>query len=88
MRVQVIQHVPFEGPGSIGRWAEAAGHRMAFTHLYAGDPLPVMDAFDRLVVMGGPMNIYDDAYPWLKAEKGFLREAIDGYMAGLLDRLP
>ncbi|WP_459862556.1 type 1 glutamine amidotransferase [Endothiovibrio diazotrophicus] len=73
----MIQHVPFEGPGSIARWAETGGHPIAYTHLHAGDPLPELDAFDRLVVMGGPMNIYEyDAYPWLKAEKAFLGEAV------------
>ena len=77
MRIQIIQHVPFEGPGSIARWAEAGGHSMGFTHLHAGDPLPALGAFDRLVVMGGPMNIYEyDAYPWLREEKAFLQGAV------------
>ena len=50
MRVQVLQHVPFEGPARIADWAAARGHRLGLSHLYAGDPLPAMEGFDRLPV--------------------------------------
>jgi GMP synthase-like glutamine amidotransferase len=37
-----------------------------------------MDLFDWLVVMGGPMGVYDELqYPWLAAEKNFIRKSID-----------
>jgi len=40
--------------------------------------LPGPDQFDMLVVMGGPMNVYEEeAHPWLRAEKTLIREAID-----------
>lgn len=78
MRLHCLQHVPFEGPAAIADWAAARGHTLTFTHLYRGDPLPPLDRFDRLVAMGGPMNIYEEAlYPWLAAEKRFIRAAID-----------
>ncbi len=36
-------------------------------------------AFDWLVVLGGPMNIYeDDAYPWLVSEKTFIENPFHG----------
>lgn len=39
--------------------------------------LPAVAGFDFLVVMGGPMNVYEsDRYPWLEAEKAFIAEAI------------
>lgn len=77
MRVHVFQHVPHEGPGMIGVWAEQHGHSLATTHLYAGDPLPALADFDLLVVMGGPMNIYEYRnHPWLKPEREFLEKAI------------
>lgn len=77
MRIQVLQHVPFEGPAGIADWASDRGHPLSITHLYRGDSLPPQDAFDRLVVMGGPMGIYDEtAHPWLVPEKTFLRTAI------------
>jgi GMP synthase-like glutamine amidotransferase len=77
MRIQVLQHVPFEGPAGIADWAQRHGHPLVIAHLYRGDPLPALDAFDRLVVMGGPMGIYDErGHPWLVSEKAFLAQAI------------
>lgn len=78
MTLHCIQHVPFEGPGRIADWARAHGHAVTGTRLYAGDALPDPDAFDWLVIMGGPMRLHDeDRYPWLSTEKAFVREAID-----------
>jgi len=78
MRIHVIQHVSFEGPAYLAVWAERQGHSLAFTRWYQGDSLPAIHAFDALVVLGGPMGVYDEAqYPWLITEKVFLREAID-----------
>ncbi len=78
MKIHCLMHVPFEGPAQIADWAESRGHPIAFSHLFAGDVLPELDAFDRLVVMGGPMGIGDeDQYPWLSAEKALIRAAID-----------
>jgi GMP synthase-like glutamine amidotransferase len=75
MRVQVLQHVPFEGPGSIADWCVAGGHALNITHLYSsGMELPGVAGIDLLVIMGGPMNVYDDEiYPWLPVEKEFIR---------------
>jgi GMP synthase-like glutamine amidotransferase len=45
--------------------------------LYAGEALPTTNDFDFLIVMGGPMNIYEyDVHPWLKAEKALIKQAI------------
>jgi len=77
MHIHALQHVDFEGLGHIGRWIADQGHSLTLTRLYAGDPLPRLEDFDRLVIMGGPMNIYeDDKYPWLAAERALIREAI------------
>lgn len=77
MRIHAFQHVPFEGLGHIGRWIADRGHALTLTRQYAGDPLPRLEDFDRLVIMGGPMNIYEDArYPWLAGERYLIRKAI------------
>jgi GMP synthase-like glutamine amidotransferase len=77
MRIHCLQHVPFEGPAGIADWAEARGHELSVTRLYTGAAPPSPDAFDWLVVMGGPMGVHDEAeHPWLGAEKALLREAI------------
>lgn len=79
MNIHVIQHVPFEGPGSIQTWADKNGHPLTATRPYLQEKFPPIEDIDLLVVMGGPMNIYEeDMYPWLVAEKRFLGKAIAG----------
>ena len=56
MRLAVLQHVPFEGPAAVGRWAAARGAALRAVHVYRGDPLPEISQFDMLAVMGGPMS--------------------------------
>lgn len=78
MRAHVFQHVPFEGPGSIAPWLEARGTTIGVTRFYQNDPLPKVEEIDFLVVMGGPMSVNDEhVFPWLVAEKRFIREMID-----------
>jgi len=77
MRIHYLQHVPFEGPGYIETWAQQRGHGLSATALFADEPLPSADAFDLLVIMGGPMGVYDTAeYAWLRQEKRFIREML------------
>jgi GMP synthase-like glutamine amidotransferase len=64
-----LQHVPFEGPGFIESWAMVRGHRLTSTRLYAGQPMPAAEELDLLVILGGPMSVYDEnRYPWLARE--------------------
>ncbi|RUM35432.1 MAG: amidotransferase [Desulfobulbus sp.] len=77
MRVHYLQHVPFEGLGAIERFMQEKRHDVSCTRLFAGETLPAVDTFDWLIVMGGPMGIYDeDEYPWLAEEKVYIRSAI------------
>jgi len=76
VRIQVIRHVPFEGPGLIAQWAEARGHKFAESLAIAED-YPRFDEVDIVVVMGGPMAADDpDSSPWLLAEKRYLSRTI------------
>jgi GMP synthase-like glutamine amidotransferase len=77
-----MQHVPFETPGYILDWARKRGVELTSTMLYeypSGKvPFPKTDDFDWLVIMGGPMNVYEEAaYPWISEETRFIREALD-----------
>lgn len=77
MKIHYLQHVPFEGLGSIAAWAERRGHLVSCSRFWAGDALPAQQDFDFLIVMGGPMGVYDEAvYSWLGAEKAFLRQTV------------
>ena len=74
MYIHWLQHVEFEGLGCIQAWAREHGHNVRATRFWAGDSLPEPGAMDMLVVMGGPMGVYDEsAYSWLAAEKRFIR---------------
>lgn len=73
-----LQHVPFEGLGSMERWLTDQGHDLFCTRLWAGGVLPPDDSFSALIVMGGPMGVSDhEEYPWLVAEKNFLTRVIE-----------
>ncbi|MYC13454.1 MAG: amidotransferase [Gemmatimonadetes bacterium] len=78
MKLHYLQHVPFEGLGSIASWAKARRAQISRTRLFAGEALPSADEIDLLIVLGGPMGVYDERdYPWLIREKDFLKQAID-----------
>lgn len=77
MKVHYLQHVPFEGLGSIEPSLIRMGCRISSTQLYKVHQLPEVDTFDWLIVMGGPMGIYDEQqHPWLTQEKALIEQAI------------
>ncbi|OFW12444.1 MAG: hypothetical protein A3F70_13315 [Acidobacteria bacterium RIFCSPLOWO2_12_FULL_67_14] len=74
----VIQHVPWEGPGLIGREARARGLSVEVRRMDLGDAVPGIDEVAGLVVMGGPMGVRDaSAFPHLAAEQQLLRTAVE-----------
>lgn len=76
-RVHWLQHAEHEGLGCIGPWLARRGYRVTRTRLQRGEPLPAPAAVDWLIVMGGPMNIYEhERYPWLAAEKAFINDVL------------
>lgn len=78
MRLHYVQHVSYEPPTAIAEWARERGHEVTGTHRHESEPLPDIDDFDWLVVMGGPMGVHDAAdYPWLDEEKRFIRRAVE-----------
>lgn len=77
MRIHYLQHVPFEDPANIAIWATEKGHQVSRSMLCFAEPMPDLNTFDWLVIMGGPMGVYDEAlHPWLKDEKQFIKAAI------------
>jgi GMP synthase (glutamine-hydrolysing) len=73
-----LQHIPFGGLGNIRDWALAKGHQISGTQLFYDEPLPEVDEFDWLIIMGGLMNIYqEDEFSWLIGEKVFIKDTID-----------
>ncbi|HSW11353.1 MAG TPA: type 1 glutamine amidotransferase [Solimonas sp.] len=79
MRVHWLQHADFEDLGCIAPWLAQQGAQVSCTRLQRGETPPSVEAFDWLIVMGGPMNIYEyQAHPWLRVEKQLIRAAFDG----------
>lgn len=77
MRVHWLQHAAHESLGSIELWLRARGHAVSCTRLFAGEALPDPAGLDWLLVLGGPMNVYEyRKHPWLRPEKRFLDQAI------------
>ena len=77
MRAHYLQHVPFEGLGSIETWLHSAHASISATRLYEEAHFPALESFDLLIIMGGPMSVNDDEiYPWLAREKAFIAAAI------------
>ncbi|RLK50638.1 GMP synthase-like glutamine amidotransferase [Alkalispirillum mobile] len=78
VRAHYLQHVPFEGLGSIGPWLQAAGYEITATRFFESAVLPAPQDIDLLIIMGGPMSVNDEGqHPWLVPEKRFIRQCIE-----------
>ncbi|MDY0269620.1 type 1 glutamine amidotransferase [Trichloromonas sp.] len=78
MRAHYLQHVPFEGLGSIELWLQNAGYEISNTQFFRSNALPEIEDIDFLVVMGGPMSVNDEQeYPWLVNENEFIRNTVE-----------
>jgi GMP synthase-like glutamine amidotransferase len=77
LRIHYLQHVLFEKPGYIETWAISNHHFQSSTKLYENTEFPGLSEFDWLIIMGGPMGVYDEhQYSWLKKEKEFIKSSI------------
>lgn len=77
MRVHYLQHAPFEGLGSLRDALKKRDCKLSSTKFFQNPELPPDDSFDWLIIMGGPMGVYDtDRFPWLEEEQAFIRRAI------------
>ncbi|WP_239256959.1 type 1 glutamine amidotransferase [Listeria ilorinensis] len=72
MKIDCLQHVAFENPGLIGDWCKERGYALQVHRLDLGEAVPSAEEVDFLVVLGGPMNIYDDWEP-LEEERRLIR---------------
>jgi GMP synthase (glutamine-hydrolysing) len=77
MKIHYLQHVPYEGPAYLETYARNIGAEFSGTRLCDGEPLPGRMDFDLLVIMGGPMGVYDEKrYTWLVQEKLFIEKSM------------
>ncbi|OYX06209.1 MAG: hypothetical protein B7Z15_16520 [Rhizobiales bacterium 32-66-8] len=75
MKLLVFQHAPTEHPGSLRDLMRADGMAWDTVHVDAGAAIPSLEGYDALLVLGGPMDVWEeDAHPWLRAEKTAIRD--------------
>ncbi len=80
-RIHFFQHVSYEDPGYILTWCDQKNIKVSFTRFYENGVIPDMASYDCLVVMGGPMGVYDEKdYPWLEPEKAAIASAIKAHI--------
>ncbi len=77
MKIHTILHASFETAGSIENWAYENSHSLDITHSYLNQPLPNINDFDFLIIMGGPQSPREqDIYPYLTNEISLIKDAI------------
>ena len=77
MRLLVFQHISIEHPGIFRDFLDADGIEWRAVELDAGEAIPDLADYDALMVMGGPMDVWEhEAHPWLAAEKRAIGEAV------------
>ncbi len=77
MRVLVLRHHAEDSPGLIGEAFEARGMSV-LAHLFpGGGPLPSLDGYDHVVVLGSKWSVYDSRTvgSWIGEELAWLRVA-------------
>jgi GMP synthase-like glutamine amidotransferase len=77
MNVLIVKHIEIEGPGLIEYCLKHEKIPYQILTLNPSVRLPKPDDFTHIVILGGPMNVYEeDHYPFLREEDLFIKEAI------------
>jgi len=77
MQVLIIKNVFSEGPGTIADYLNSEKIPYSICEMSAGDAVPDLDSFTHLLIMGGPMAVYEmQHYPYLVNEALFIDRSI------------
>lgn len=78
MHVLILQNATAEGPGTIGDHLHDARVSTTVVDLERGRSAPAPDTFSHLVIMGGPMAVYEmDRVPYLREEAKLIGRAVE-----------
>ncbi len=78
MRVLILKNVFSEGPGTIADYLGAENIPSAICDLSIGDAVPDPGSFTHLIIMGGPMAVYEmHRYSYLAKEARLIKGAIE-----------
>lgn len=74
----IFQHVGHEPLGTLNPMLKAAGFRIRYVNFGRHpDFIPSLKGYNGLIVLGGPMGVYEkDAIPHLKVEMSLIEEAL------------
>ena len=74
----VIQHVEHEGLGIIDDLLVKRGLKPDFVKTFRKDSVPkTIDGYSALIVMGGPMGVYEaDIYPFISDEIFLIKDGL------------
>ena len=77
-KVLIFQHVHCETPGIIQNILESTGITAEIVRAFEGEPIPTeMGDVAGLIVMGGPMGVYEHSeYPFLLDEQRLIEDAL------------
>ncbi|UYL10271.1 type 1 glutamine amidotransferase [Bdellovibrio sp. SKB1291214] len=76
-KLLVIQHQSTVPAGSTLEWAAKNNILVEYWHPAEGEPIPDRNSYSMVVICGGTANTFEEEkFPWLRAEKKFLRELI------------
>ncbi len=77
MRIRCLLQTQEPACGFFADWAARHGHSWECTVVPRADELPPQSALDCLVVLGGPMSVWQETrFPWLRKEKEYLERLI------------
>jgi GMP synthase-like glutamine amidotransferase len=77
MKVLIIKNIACEGPGTIEEHLRAEKLPYSTIDLKKGEAAPHINTFTHLVIMGGPMAVYEmEQHPFLKDETLLIESAI------------
>ena len=69
-RALLFLHMDDDNPGRFGDFLRADGFSIDTVMVHRGESPPAFAAYDLLLVMGGPMDVWQvGEHPWLEAEK-------------------
>ena len=77
-RILVFQHLRIEHPGIFRDFFKEDNVESTIIELDEGEQIPDLKDYDALWVMGGPMDVWEEAeYPWLIDKKAAIRKAVN-----------
>jgi GMP synthase (glutamine-hydrolysing) len=78
MSVLIIKNISTEGPGTLEEFLLSEKIPFRIVELGSGETPPTLEKFNALVMLGGPMGVYEiEEYPHLMTGSRFIREAIN-----------